>query len=66
MKFKAALEERYQLPVTLIDERLSTVEAESYLLDADMRRENRKKVIDSVAASIILETYLKMKGDKNE
>ena len=66
MKFKVALEERYQLPVTLIDERLSTVEAENYLLDADMRRENRKKVIDSVAASIILETYLKMKGDKNE
>ncbi|MGN1337876.1 MAG: Holliday junction resolvase RuvX [Candidatus Coprovivens sp.] len=63
LKFKEALENRYQLKVTLIDERLSTVEAENYLISADVSRKKRKKVIDGVAASLILDTYLKMKGD---
>lgn len=63
MKFKKALESRYDLEVTLVDERLSTVEATNYLLEADMSRKKRKKVIDGVAASIILDTYLKMKGN---
>lgn len=63
LKFKEALEKRYSLEVTLIDERLSTVEATNYLLDADMSRKKRKKVVDGVAASIILDTYLKMKGE---
>ena len=58
LKFKEALEKRYSLEVTLIDERLSTVEATNYLLDADMSRKKRKKVVDGVAASIILDTYL--------
>ncbi len=62
LKFKEALESRYNMDVTLIDERLSTVEATNYLLDVDMSRKKRKKVIDGVAASIILDTYLKMKG----
>ena len=63
MKFKEALEERYNIDVKMIDERLSTVEATNYLLEADMSREKRKKVVDGVAASIILDTYLKMKGE---
>lgn len=63
LKFKEALESRYNLEVKLIDERLSTVEATNYLLDADMSRKKRKKVVDGVAASIILDTYLKMKGN---
>lgn len=63
LSFKEALEKRYKLEVKMIDERLSTVEATNYLLSADMSRKNRKKVIDGVAASIILDTYLKMKGD---
>lgn len=63
LKFKEALEDRYGLKVVLIDERLSTVEAENYLISADMSRKKRKKVIDGVAASLILDTYLKMKGD---
>ncbi len=63
MKFKVALEERYSIEVKMIDERLSTVEATNYLLDADMSRKKRKKVVDGVAASIILDTYLKMKGN---
>ena len=62
LKFKEALEERYDLEVHMIDERLSTVEATNYLLDADVSRKKRKKVVDGIAASIILDTYLKMKG----
>ena len=63
MKFKEALESRYKMEVQLIDERLSTVEATNYLLDADVSRKKRKQVVDGVAASIILDTYLKMKGE---
>ena len=66
LKFKEALNERYQdIDVVLIDERLTTIEAENYLLEADMSRKKRKKVIDGVAATIILETYLRMKGNKD-
>ena len=64
MNFKKALEERYSLVVTLIDERLSTVEATNYLLEADMSRKKRKERVDGIAASIILDTYLKMKGNR--
>ena len=67
LNFEKALKEKYSLDVILIDERLSTVEAENYLLEADTSRKKRKKVIDGVAASIILDTYLRMKGNnKNE
>ena len=48
----------------MIDERLSTMEATNYLLTADVSRKKRKQVVDGVAASIILDTYLKMKGNK--
>lgn len=64
MNFKKLLEEKVDIPVNLVDERLSTVEAENYLINEDMRREDRKKIIDAVAASIILDTYLRMnKGE---
>ncbi len=62
--FKKLLEEKVDMPINLVDERLSTVEAENYLINEDMRREDRKKIIDAVAASIILDTYLRMnKGE---
>ena len=64
LKFKEALESRYNMEVYLIDERLSTMEATNYLLEADVSRKKRKQVVDGVAASIILDTYLKMKGNK--
>lgn len=60
--FKEKLEEKTNMPINLIDERLSTVEAEKSLIEGNMRRKARKKVIDSVAASIILDTYLKRIG----
>jgi len=63
LKFKEVLEARYGILVSLIDERLSTVEATNYLLAGDVNRAKRKKVVDGIAASIILDTYLKMKGN---
>ena len=59
LKFKEKLEELIDIPIILIDERLSTIEAENILLSADISREKRKKVIDSIAAEIILETLIK-------
>ncbi|MBQ8234847.1 MAG: Holliday junction resolvase RuvX [Bacilli bacterium] len=56
--FKKLLEEKIKLPVILQDERLSTKEAHNYMLEADMSRKKRKQKIDSLAASIILQTYL--------
>lgn len=52
------LEERFGVPVILWDERLTTVAAERVLLEADMSRKKRKKVIDKMAAMMILQGYL--------
>ena len=51
------------LPVKIVfqDERLSSVEAEEMLIDANVRRDKRKKIIDKLAACIILESYLNKK-----
>ena len=57
--FKKVLEENFDLPIILIDERLSSVEAENILISTDTKRMKRKEIIDSYAASIILDTYLK-------
>ncbi len=64
LQFKSFLEKNFDVEVHLVDERLSTVEAERYLLDVDMSRKKRKDHIDAVAASVILSTYLRMKGNK--
>ena len=50
------------VPVTLWDERLSTVAAERVLIDADLRRSKRKQVIDKMAAVVILQNYLDSRG----
>jgi putative Holliday junction resolvase len=65
LDFKSLLEKNIDIPITLVDERLSTVEAEMYLINADMSRKKRKDVIDAVAASVILNTYIRTKGNKN-
>lgn len=57
-EFKSLLQRRVQLPVIMMDERLTTVEAEQILKESGVRRENRKSVIDQIAAAIILQTYL--------
>ncbi len=57
--FKELLEKNFDLPIILIDERLSTTEAENILIHTDTSRSKRKEVIDAYAAAIILDTYLK-------
>lgn len=57
-EFKKLLEEKFGKEVIMQDERLSTVEAERMLISNDEKRKNRKKVIDKVAATIILQGYL--------
>lgn len=63
LNFKDFLEENLKIEVIMQDERLSTVEANNYMLEADVSRKKRKKKIDGLAANIILQTYLdKKKG----
>lgn len=57
-KFKDLLTEKFNKEVIMQDERLSTVEAERMLISNDTKRKNRKKVIDKIAATIILQGYL--------
>lgn len=58
LSFKDMLYEKFGILVVMQDERLSTKEASMYMIDADVSRKKRKKKIDSVAATIILQTYL--------
>ncbi|WP_054742919.1 Holliday junction resolvase RuvX [Cellulosilyticum ruminicola] len=62
--FKEKLEAKLKLPVVTWDERLSTVAAESVLLEADVSRKKRKNVIDKLAATIILQNYLDANSGK--
>ncbi len=57
-RFIEALEPRISVPVYRQDERYSTAGAERMLIDANMRRNKRKNVVDKIAATHILEAYL--------
>lgn len=66
MEFMDKIKNSLNIEVVLQDERLSTVEATNYMLQADVSRKKRKKKVDSLAANIILQTYLdKERGIKN-
>lgn len=58
LEFKKILEDKFKLDVIMQDERLSTVEAERMLISNDTKRKKRKKVIDKIAATIILQSFL--------
>ena len=58
MEFKTLLEKNITTKIALQDERLTTVQADNYMIEAGMSRKKRKKKIDSLAANIILQTYL--------
>ncbi|MFP3916983.1 Holliday junction resolvase RuvX [Lysinibacillus telephonicus] len=60
--YKKLLEETFGLPVKLWDERLTTMAAERMLIEADVSRKKRKKVIDKMAAVMILQGYLDSKN----
>ncbi len=66
LDFKQELEKKVDVNIHLMDERLTTKEAEAILLSADVSRKKRKKVIDALAATIILEAFLKMKGNEKD
>lgn len=59
--FMEMLERRTGLKVTLWDERLTTVAADKYMMEAGIRRENRKDFVDEIAAVFILQGYLDSK-----
>ena len=61
--FKAMLERRTGKPVILWDERLTTIAAERVLMESGVRRENRKAVVDKIAAVLILQGYLDSKAN---
>lgn len=63
LEYKEKLETVLQLPVETWDERLTTVEAERLLINADMSRKKRKSVIDKMAAVIILQGFLDSKNN---
>ncbi len=65
-EFKEKLERRTGLPVALWDERLTTVAADRAMMEAGIRRENRKDYVDQIAASLILQGYLDFKGNQKE
>ncbi len=61
-RFARRLEARFRLPVVKWDEALSTRTAEEILAASHVRREKRKKVVDRLAAGIILQGYLDSLG----
>ena len=63
LEFKEMLEKRTGLLVIMWDERLTTVEADRTLMEAGVRRENRKQYLDGLAAVFILQGYLDSLGN---
>ena len=67
LEFKEMLERRTGLTVELWDERLTTVAADNLMMEAGIRRENRKEYVDQIAASFILQGYLDyLQNEKNQ
>ncbi len=58
ISFVDLLKKRFDIEIVYEDERLTTVQSESVLIDMNVRRENRKKQIDNIAASFILQSFL--------
>ncbi len=57
-EFADMLREKTSAKVVMMDERLTTVQAQRVLIEADVRREKRREVIDKLAATVILQSYL--------
>ena len=58
LEFKKMLEDATNLEVILYDERLTTIEVQKVMISADVSRNKRKKVVDTLAATLILQSYL--------
>lgn len=66
LEFKDKLERRTALPVTMWDERLTTVAADKAMIEAGIRREHRKEYVDMIAAVLILQGYLDRRAGKEQ
>ena len=66
MEFKEKLERRTGLPVHMCDERLTTVAADKAMMEAGIRRENRKDYVDMIAATLILQGYLDLRANEKK
>ena len=66
IEFKKKLEEYFNIEVILEDERLTSVISNNVLIKADVSRKKRKKKVDGIAATIILQSYLDKENNKNE
>ncbi|MBR3824803.1 MAG: Holliday junction resolvase RuvX [Lachnospiraceae bacterium] len=64
MEFKEKLERRTGLPVHMWDERLTTVAADRAMMEAGIRRENRKDYVDMIAATLILQGFLDRRSNE--
>lgn len=64
ISFVDLLKKQVDVEVVYEDERMTTIQSEAVLMDMEVRRENRKKYIDKIAATFILQTYLDRR--KNE
>jgi putative Holliday junction resolvase len=62
IRFADGLKEKYPIPVTMWDERLSTRHAEKEMIRGDLSRRKRKGLSDMVAAQLILQSYLDSKN----
>ncbi|MCI8331186.1 MAG: Holliday junction resolvase RuvX [Bacilli bacterium] len=58
LEFKEELEKRYKIPVKMEDERYTTVIVNNMLIENNTRRDKRKKVVDKLASTVILQGYL--------
>ena len=65
-EFKEKLEHRTGLPVYFWDERLTTVAADKAMMEAGIRRENRKDYVDMIAATLILQGYLDRRNNEKK
>lgn len=66
LEFKEKLERRTGLSVVMWDERLTTVAADRAMMEAGIRRENRKDYVDKIAACLILQGYLDSQFSQTE
>lgn len=66
LEFKSILEQRYNIKVELIDERLTTVIINNMFKNNNVKQSKRKKVVDSLAASLILESYINRRNNERQ
>lgn len=65
-QFKAFLEKKLKIPIMLQDERLTSVESDSIITSLNIKKKDKKKENDIIAASLILKNYLDLQREKTK